>query len=111
MTLIAFLQLGLATGIFILAGTVAKAWAVSPEFGKLALAIALYIAGNLIMMRLLREVGMSSAFSATNVLQLVALNLIAIFVFHERIGLQQGLGVAFAIIGVVLIAFAPRALP
>jgi drug/metabolite transporter (DMT)-like permease len=111
MNALAMLQLAIASAIFISAGTVAKAWALNPAMGKLALAIALYVAGNLIMMRLLRQVGMSSAFSVTNVLQLVALNLIAIIVFHERIGLQQGLGVALAILGMALITLAPRVAP
>ena len=107
----ALFQLGLATVIFITAGTVAKSWAVDPAVIKLVLAILLYIAGNLIMMRLLRQVGMTTAFSVTNVLQLVAINLVAIFVFGEKVGLQEGIGIALAIVGVVLISFAPRLAP
>lgn len=111
MTPSAFLQLALATGMFILAGAVAKSWSLDGAALKFAAATLLYMAGNFVMMRLLRQVGMSVAFSLTNVLQLVVLSLIGILVFDERIGLQQGAGIVFAIIGVGLISFAPRVVP
>ena len=60
---------------------------------KFAAATLLYIAGNFVMMRLLRQVGMSTAFSLTNVLQLVVLSFVGILVFNERVGLQQGAGI------------------
>jgi drug/metabolite transporter (DMT)-like permease len=107
----AFLQLALATAIFIGAGSVAKAWALNPGVAKFVLATLLYIAGNFVMMRLLRQVGMTTAFSVTNVLQLVVLNVIAIVVFGEKVGLQEGIGIALAILGVALISFAPRLSP
>lgn len=101
------LQLCVATAIFIGAASSAKAWAVSPSLTGILLTLALYVAGNLLIMRLLREVGMATAFSLTSVLQLVAVNLVAIFVFGERIGLVEGAGIVMAIAGVALITFAP----
>ncbi len=111
MNVFSFLQLSFATGIFIGAGSVAKSWALSPTLGKMALALTCYIAGNLIMMRLLRHIGMSTAFSLTGVLQVVVINLVAVAIFGEKVSLQAGIGIALAILGVILITFAPRIAP
>lgn len=108
MPLLPFVQLCVATAIFIGAASSAKAWSVSPSGGRLLFTLTLYVVGNLIMMRLLRQVGMGTAFSLTGVLQVVAVNLVAIFVFGERIGLMEGTGIVLAIIGVLLITFAPH---
>ena len=104
----AVLQLGLATAIFIAAASGAKAWALAPTAGKIVLTILLYIVGNLIMMRLLRQVAMATAFSVSTVLQLVAINLVAILVFGEKVGLVEGIGIVLAIVGVALITLGPR---
>jgi multidrug transporter EmrE-like cation transporter len=103
-----FLQLCAATAIFIGAASSAKAWSISPSFAGVVLTLALYVIGNLLMMRLLRQMGMATAFSVTSALQLVAINLVAIFVFGERVGLAGGTGIVMAIAGVVLITFAPH---
>jgi multidrug transporter EmrE-like cation transporter len=107
MTVPAFLQLCVATAIFIGAASSAKAWSMSPSFGRVILTLALYVLGNLLVMRLLRQIGMATAFSITAVLQLVAVNLVAIFVFGEKVGLAEGTGIVLAIAGVALITFAP----
>ncbi len=108
MPALAFLQLCIATTIFIGAASSAKAWSLSPSFERVVFTLVLYVIGNLIMMRLLRQVGMATAFSLTSVLQLVAVNFVAIFVFGEKIGLVEGTGIILAVAGVVLITFAPR---
>jgi multidrug transporter EmrE-like cation transporter len=108
MNVSAFLQLCVATAIFIGAASSAKAWSLSPSFGRVIFTMVLYVIGNLLMLRLLREIGMATAFSITAVLQLVAVNLIAIFVFGERIGLAEGTGMVLAIAGVALITFGPH---
>jgi drug/metabolite transporter (DMT)-like permease len=111
MTPFAFLQLSVATAMFIIAGVVAKSWTLDGATPKFVAATLIYMAGNFVMMRLLRQVGMSAAFSLTNVLQLVVLSLIGLLVFKERVGFQQGAGIVFAVIGVVLISFAPPVEP
>jgi multidrug transporter EmrE-like cation transporter len=107
MTIADIAQLCIATAIFIGAASSAKAWSISPSLTGLLLTLALYVIGNLLIMRLLRQVGMATAFSVTSVLQLVAVNLVAIFVFGEKIGLAEGSGIIMAIAGVALITFAP----
>lgn len=111
MNLSAMVQLVVATAIFIGAASSAKTWALAPSAARAILTLSLYMLGNILMMRLLRGVGMATAFSMTSVLQLVAVNLVAILVFRERLSLQEGIGIVFALLGVALISFAPRAVP
>ena len=75
--------------------------------GKLVLTLLLYSAGNLVMLRLVREFGMASAFSLSAVIQLVAVNVIALAWFGERLSFMQGSGIALAIVAVGLITFGP----
>jgi hypothetical protein len=109
MSILGLLQLVLATVIFLLAATVAKYWALSPHVGKIVLALALYSAGNLVMLKLVRDFGMATAFSLSAVLQLVAVNLIALIYFGERLGLVQGAGVMLAVVSVAMITLGPAA--
>src|ERR1700761_4367591 len=108
MSFAAFLQICIATIVFIVAASSAKAWALSPALWRVVATMVLYIIGNLIMLRLLRQVGMAAAFSITAVLQLVAVNLVAIFVFGERVGMAEGIGIVLAIAGVALITLGPQ---
>ena len=108
MSIAALVQLGLACAIFVAAASSAKAWALSPALWKVALTILLYTAGNLLMLRLVRLVGMATAFSVSAVLQLVAVNLVAILVFGERVGWAEGTGLCFAVLAVALITLGPR---
>ncbi len=105
MTLTASLQLAASTATFLLAATCAKSWAMGPSMFKLVLTIVLYSVGNLIMLRLVREFGMASAFSLSAVIQLIAVNLIALTFFGEKLTLVQSFGIAFAILAVGLITF------
>lgn len=107
MSISGLLQLGLSTVVFLLAATFAKQWALVPSMPKLVVTLALYTLGNLIMLRLVREFGMSTAFSLSGVIQLVAVNLIAIVFFSERLAPIQSVGVALAIVSVVLITLGP----
>jgi multidrug transporter EmrE-like cation transporter len=109
MNLWGMIWLGIATVIFLLAATVAKHWAVAPHVGKVVLALALYSAGNLIMLKLVRDFGMASAFSLSAIIQLVAVNLIALIYFGERLGMVQGAGVLLAVVAVAMITLGPAA--
>jgi multidrug transporter EmrE-like cation transporter len=106
-TLFGFVQLGFSTIIFLIAATVAKNWALSPSIGKLLLTLALYSLGNLVMLRLVREFGMANAFSLSAVIQLVAVNVIALAWFGERLNALQSGGIVLAIVAVGLITLGP----
>jgi multidrug transporter EmrE-like cation transporter len=107
LSLFGFLQLAASTVVFLLAATVAKSWALSPSIGKLVLTLLLYSAGNLIMLRLVREFGMASAFSLSAVIQLVAVNIIALAWFGERLSMLQSGGIVLAIVAVGMITLGP----
>jgi glucose uptake protein GlcU len=99
--------LGLSTAIFLLAATVAKYWGLAPSLGKLLLTLALYSLGNLIMLKLIREFGMSISFSLSAVIQLVAVNVVALAFFSERVTSLQGAGIVLAVAAVALITLGP----
>ena len=107
MSLSALLQLAASTAIYVLAAGSAKSWALAPSLPKIITTLALYTLGNLIMLRLVRIFGMSTAFSLTAVIQLVAINGIALLVFGEKLGPVEGIGVALAIVSVALITLGP----
>lgn len=107
MSLSGLFQLGVSTVIFLLAATVAKSWALTPSMGKLVLTLALYTAGNLIMLRLVREFGMSVSFSLSAVIQLIAVNVVALAYFGEKLSLVQSGGIVLAILAVALITLGP----
>ena len=107
MSMSGVIQLVLSTVIFLIAATVAKQWALAPTLGKLVLTLALYSAGNLIMLRLVREFGMSTSFSLSAVIQLVAVNLIALVWFGEKLAAIQTAGIVLAVVSVVLITLGP----
>jgi drug/metabolite transporter (DMT)-like permease len=100
-------QLGGSTVIFLLAAMSAKHWALSPSLGKIVLTLALYTLGNLIMLRLIRDFGMSVSLSLSAVIQLVAVNVIALAFFGERLTTLQAAGVALAIVAMALVTLGP----
>ncbi len=108
MSMSGLLQLGISTVIFLLAATMAKQWALAPGLWKLLVTLALYSLGNLIMLRLVREFGMASSFSLSAVIQLVAVNVIALVFFGEKLATIQSVGVVLAIVAVVLITLGPQ---
>jgi multidrug transporter EmrE-like cation transporter len=100
-------QLGASTAIFVLAATAAKAWTLNPGLWRLALVLTLYSLGNLIMLRLIREFGMGIALSLSAVIQLVAVNLVALLWYGERLDTYQTVGVLAAIVAIALITVGP----
>lgn len=100
-------QLGISTIIFLLAAAAAKQWGLAPSLGKIVLTLGLYSLGNLVMLRLVREFGMSVSFSLSAVIQLVSVNVVALAFFGERLNALQATGVVLAIAAVALITLGP----
>jgi glucose uptake protein GlcU len=63
----------------------------------------LYSLGNLVMLKLIRDFGMSVSLSLSAVIQLVAVNAIALFFFGEKLNALQASGVGLAIVAVALV--------
>ena len=108
MSLSVFVLLFTSTLAFIGAASAAKAWALHSGWLWLGATLALYTLGNLIMLRLIRETGMGVALSLSAVVQLAAVNLVAVAVFGERISVTQGAGLALAVVAVALISWPAR---
>ena len=100
-------QLGASTVMFLLAAAAAKHWGMAPSFAKIVLTLALYSLGNLIMLRLIREFGMSVSFSLSAVIQLVSVNVVALAFFGEKVNALQATGIVLAIAAVALITLGP----
>jgi multidrug transporter EmrE-like cation transporter len=73
----------------------------------LVLTLVLYTLGNLIMLRLIRDVGMGVALSLSAIVQLVAVNVVAFAFFGERVSIVQATGLFMAIIAVAMITLGP----
>lgn len=97
----------LASITFVTAAGCAKLYAIAPGWPRLFGALALYTVGNLIIIRVMREVGLGLAMSVSTVVQLIVVNLLAIVVFHERLSGAQYVGVALGVIAVALIVLFP----
>ncbi|MNE98641.1 hypothetical protein D3C80_1971860 [compost metagenome] len=71
----------------------------------LLLALGLYVIGNIIMVKLMREGGLGLAISLSAIVQLVMVNVIAFTVFGERLSLTQAAGVLLGIVAMGLMLF------
>lgn len=107
MNILGTVLLAVSTVIFLFAASAAKVWALAPSMPRLLLVLALYTAGNLIMLRLIRDFGLGVSLSLSAVIQLVAVNVVAFAWFGERLHMVQGLGIVLAIAAVVLITLGP----
>ena len=92
-----------AVGAFIAANTVLRGYAASGAGMTLAGALGLFLIGNLMMVRVMREGGLAVGVAISSVVQLVALTVIAMAMFGERPGNIQLLGVALGVVSVALI--------
>lgn len=88
---------------FLTAASASRAYVTQPAAGTLALALALYTIGNLMLLKLMRESGMGVAISVSAIGQLLLVNLIAVAVFGERPGRMQLAGMALGAVAMVLI--------
>jgi len=99
----------LATGIFVAAAACAKLYALEPDWWRLGGTLALYSAGNLVVLRVLREVGLALAMSLSTVSQLIVVNALAVLIFRERLSGPQYVGIVLGVAAVGLMIFFPRA--
>jgi small multidrug resistance pump len=97
--------LGVTMAVFLSAAAALRAYVASSALWLILLALALYCAGNLMMVRLMRESGMAVAISVSAVLQLVLATLVAVLFFAERPTMLQWTGIALGVIAVGLIVW------
>jgi small multidrug resistance pump len=99
------LWLGAAMATFLGAATVSRAYVDNGKLWVLVASLALYCIGNLMMVKLMREGGLGLAISASSVAQLLLVNIIAFFLFGERLTTQQSVGVALGVVSIALMLF------
>jgi drug/metabolite transporter (DMT)-like permease len=100
--------LGGAAASFLTASALLRSYVETDRLAAVLAALVLYTAGNLMMVRLMRDGGMAVAISVSAVLQLVLANVVAMSVFGERPGATQAAGIALGVAAVVLILWPAR---
>ena len=88
--------------VFLTAASMSRLYVAGGAFWTLAVMLVLYGLGNLMMVRLMRESGLGLAISASSIAQLVLINLVAFLAFGERLPPMQMVGLAFGMVGLVL---------
>lgn len=91
-----------ATTVFIGAATASRAYIGTTNILYLLLSLALYIVGNLMMLKLMREGGLGLAISLSAITQLLLVNIIAFLFFGERLSTTQMAGVGLGIVAMGL---------
>jgi glucose uptake protein len=100
-----FLWLGAATAVFVAANAVLKVYATKGQVPVLIGALLLFCLGNWLMVQVMRLNGLGLAIALSAIFQLVAISVMAIFVFGERpTGLQLA-GMALGVVAVAMIAW------
>lgn len=96
-----------SSAIFMAAASASRAYVSTDNWLWVVLSMCLYVAGNLIMIRIMREGGLGLAISISAIVQLILVNVIAFIVFSERMSHIQMGGVALGIVAMVLMMW-PR---
>ena len=91
-----------ATAVFIGAATSSRAYVGTSNILFLLLSMALYIVGNLMMLKLMREGGLGLAISLSAITQLLMINVFAFIFFGERLNLTQLAGVGLGVVAMGL---------
>lgn len=101
--------LGTASAIFMVAASTSRAYIVSDNWLWVVLSMCLYVTGNLIMIRLMREGGLGLAVSISAILQLILVNVIAFALFGERLSTIQMGGVMLGLVAMALMMWPEKA--
>lgn len=88
--------------IFVSAATASRMYVSTSNVLWVALSLSLYIVGNLIMIRLMREGGLGLAISISAIAQLVLANVIAFSFFQEKLSPVQMGGIMLGLVAVTL---------
>lgn len=91
--------------VYLAASATLRTYVATSQIGLLLGALVLYTAGNLMMVRLMRDNGMAVAISISAVLQLVLATLVAVIFFQERPTGLQWAGIALGVVAVALIVW------
>lgn len=105
MTAMTLMWLSVATCVFVAANAVLKVYATKGQLPVLIGALLLFCLGNWLMVQVMKANGLGLAIALSAIFQLVAISVMAIFVFGERpTGLQMA-GMALGVVAVAMIAW------
>lgn len=94
-----------AMAVFLAAATASRAYIATSNMLLLLFSLTLYCVGNLMMVKLMREGGLGLAISASAIAQLLLINVIAVFIFGEKLSATQLAGVGLGVAAMVLMLF------
>jgi glucose uptake protein len=94
--------MAVAVPLFLVAASLSRIYVADGRLFILVTALALYTIGNILMVRLMREVGLGVAISLATIAQLVLINVVAFAVFQERPTPTQFAGILVGAAGMVL---------
>ena len=98
-----------SSAIFMAAASASRAYVSTDNWLWVLLSMCLYVAGNLVMIRIMREGGLGLAISISAIVQLILVNVIAFIVFSERMTNVQMGGVALGIVAMMLMMWPGKA--
>ena len=105
MTAMSFVWLSVATCVFVAANAVLKVYATKGQLPILLGALAMFCLGNWLMVQVMKANGLGLAIALSAIFQLVAIAVLAIFVFGERPTSLQMAGMLLGIVAVAMIAW------
>jgi small multidrug resistance pump len=88
--------------IFMAAASASRAYVSNNNWLWVVLSMCLYVAGNLVMIRVMREGGLGLAISLSAIVQLLMVNVVAFLFFGERLSNLQLVGLALGLVAMVL---------
>lgn len=93
------------TAIFLTAASTSRIYVSDGRFAIIVIAMLLYIVGNLLMVKIMREIGLGIAISVSTFAQLILINLVAFVFFDERPAPLQVAGLVLGGVSMALIMF------
>ena len=88
--------------IFMAAASASRAYVSNNNWLWVLLSMCLYVIGNLIMIRIMREGGLGLAISLSAIVQFLLVNIIAFAFFGERLTNIQMSGLALGVVAMML---------
>jgi multidrug transporter EmrE-like cation transporter len=93
------------TIIFLTAASTSRIYVSDGRFVVIVIAMLLYVIGNLLMVRIMREIGLGIAISVSTFAQLIMINIVAYVFFEERPAPLQIVGLVLGGVSMGLILF------
>ena len=105
MSLPTFFVFATTTIIFLAAASTSRIYVSDGRFVVIVIAMLLYIIGNLLMVKIMREIGLGIAISVSTFAQLILINIVAYVFFEERPAPLQVVGLVLGGVSMALIMF------